>query len=73
MDNQAAVDYLVNVMQSTGFLTEIRVGAAEGLGFTGFISAREALAEVMDSDIYPTEVRVAAAKALGRAVGVAAG
>ena len=71
MDNKAAVEYLINVMRSTGFSTEICVGAAEGLGFTGFISAREALAEVIDSDIYPTAVRVAAAKALGRAVGVA--
>lgn len=71
MDNQEAVKYLINVLRSSTFPTEVRVGAAEGLGFTGFTTAREALSSAIDSHTYPTPVRVAAAKALGRAVGVA--
>lgn len=71
MENQAAVKYLINVMCSSAFPTEVRVGAAEGLGFTGFITARAALSDLIDTNTYPTAVRAAAAKALGRAVGVA--
>lgn len=68
MESSKAVDELISTMKSTAYPVEVRAGAAEGLGFTGFITARDALAIVMKSTAYPVEVRAAAAKALGRAV-----
>ena len=71
MENLDAVKALITVMQSSAYPPDVRVGAAEGLGYTGFSAAREALDTVMKSSAYPPAVRAAAAKALGRAVGVA--
>ncbi|WP_138947807.1 HEAT repeat domain-containing protein [Pseudomonas syringae] len=68
MDNNKVVESLISTMKSSAYPNEVRAGAAEGLGFTGFVSARDALNDVMKSSAYPTEVRASAAKALGRSV-----
>ena len=73
MENSDAVKALITVMQSSSYPPEVRVSAAEGLGYTGFTVAKDALDTVMKSSAYPPVVRAAAAKALGRAVGVAMG
>lgn len=71
MDNTEAVKSLIKALQSSLTPLEVRISAAEGLGYTGFTTARDALDKAMNSSLFPLEVRVAAAKALGRAVGVA--
>ena len=71
MESQDAVKALITVMQNTSYPLDVRVSAAEGLGYTGFLTAIDALDTVMISTSYPLDLRVTAAKALGRAVGVA--
>lgn len=69
MDNLQAANMLIDVMQSRSTDLEIRIGAAEGLGYTGFVTARDALYGVLTSAAYPSELRAAAARALGRTLG----
>ncbi|MCO8161973.1 hypothetical protein NJC38_07355 [Pseudomonas sp. 21LCFQ010] len=69
MDNLQATNMLIDVMQSRSTELEIRIGAAEGLGYTGFVIARDALYGVLTSAAYPAALRASAAKALGRTLG----
>lgn len=58
---------LLDIVKSSAFPNDVRVGAAEGLGFAGNPGIQKALIEVAKSSAYPNDVRAAAAKAAGRA------
>lgn len=62
-----AVENLVSIMNDRTQSTEVRAGAAQGLGHTGRPEARAALAILMSERTQSVEVRAAAAEALGRA------
>lgn len=65
--DSSTVSALVDIMKSTAYPTEVRLGAIEGLGLAGGQLARKALLEVAKSTAYSTPMRAAAAAALGRA------
>ncbi|KTC18431.1 hypothetical protein AO391_03150 [Pseudomonas marginalis ICMP 9505] len=67
--SKAAVKALIKTMTaSLGVPLELRVAAAEGLGYAGGDDARKALLKMMNASLgVPKEVRLAAAKALGQA------
>ncbi|MDH4550862.1 hypothetical protein [Pseudomonas sp. BN607] len=64
-----AVAQLIKVMNSSlGVSAELKIAAAEGLGYAGGDVARAALIKVMNSSLgVSKELKVAAAKALGHA------
>jgi HEAT repeat protein len=62
-----AVDTLVSIMTGSNYKLEMRIAAAEGLGFAGGHEARDALKKVVKSSNQKPELRIVAAKALGRA------
>lgn len=64
-----AVAQLIKTMNATlGVSSEVKVAAAEGLGFAGGTDARAALIKVMNANLgVSTELKAAAAKALGHA------
>lgn len=69
MKNAEAVKELVRLLESGNVNVSVRIGAAEGLGFTGFTIAKEALHKMATSNAN-AEIRAAAARALGQAVAV---
>lgn len=64
-----AVSQLIKTMTaSSGVSVEVKAAAAEGLGYAGGATARDALIKVINaSSGVSVEVKAAAAKALGRA------
>jgi len=58
---------LLKIVQSSAYPTDVRVGAAQGLGYSAGAEERKALIDVAKSSAYPNEVRAAAAKAAGQA------
>lgn len=62
-----AVDTLVSILTSSSQKLEMKIAAAEGLGFAGGHEARDALRKIVKSSNQKPELRVVAAKALGRA------
>lgn len=58
---------LLNIVKSSAFPNDVRVGAAQGLGFSANAEERKALIDVAKSGAFPNDVRAAAAKAAGHA------
>jgi len=58
---------LLNIVKSSNYPNDVRVGAAQGLGYSAGADIRKELIEVAKSSAYPIEVRAAAAKAAGHA------
>ena len=58
---------LLNIVKSIAYPNDVRVGAAQGLGYSAGADERKALIDVAKSSAYPNDVRAAAAKAAGHA------
>ena len=68
MEQNLAITALIDTLSERTQNTEVRAGAASGLGYAGGQRAREALAKVMNDRTENVNVRTAAAEALGRAI-----
>lgn len=68
MEQNQAVTALIDILHERTQNTDVRAGAARGLGHVGGPRAREALAKVMTERTENVDVRAAAAEALGRSV-----
>lgn len=65
---EAVVQLIKTMNGSSSISVEIKVAAAEGLGYAGGATARDALIKIINgSSSVSAELKAAAAKALGRA------
>jgi HEAT repeat protein len=58
---------LLGIVKSSAFPNDVRVGAAQGLGYSAGAEVRTALIGIAKSSNYLNDVRAAAAKAAGQA------
>lgn len=61
------ISVLISLLNDTSDL-DMRIAAAEGLGYTGFSGARMALMQIVDDKRESPALRQAAVRALGRTV-----
>lgn len=66
MISNEVINFLIKQMNDRFLAREIRLAAAEALGYSGFSDGREALHLVADDDQMSDELRAAATLALGR-------
>lgn len=66
MNNTEVITVLSGLLQDASELTDIRVAAADGLGFAGFTSARDTLWAVAQNEQTELPVRIASIRALGQ-------
>lgn len=66
MESTEVVNFLSQQMEDMFLPVEIRVAAAEGLGYSGFSNGRDALYKMANNDNQNDVVRAAATRALGQ-------
>jgi HEAT repeat protein len=68
MVSSEVIQVLADLLNDEHLEVDLRVAAAEGLGFTGFSSGRAALMQALGNIDTQPKVRVAAIRALGQTV-----
>lgn len=68
MGGPEVVKVLTDLLHNKDLRIDLRVAAAEGLGFTGFTSGRDALLKVIEDSQEEWRIREAAIRALGQTV-----
>jgi HEAT repeat protein len=66
MVNNEVVKVLADLLHDGGEYEDLRIAAAEGLGYGGFSDARDALLQVVQDPSETLTLRAAAIRALGR-------
>lgn len=66
MGSNEVITVLAGLLHDKGQYDSLRMAAADGLGYGGFSSAREALLKTVQDESESKEIRVVAIRALGR-------
>ncbi len=66
MENKEVITVLADLLHDKSQYDSLRMAAADGLGYGGFSSAREALLKAVQDESVSKEIRAVAIRALGR-------